>query len=342
MIDWLQLIGPAGHLTFNADHNSKFVGRCGFSTRIVKTTKEDVQQAISDCPARVVTFRALWCPIEIITRICAAFPSTRFIIHNHSSIQQSADGPEWEVLQHFQRNGRDARNLWFANTGSDMCAFQRALGIERTVYIPNFVHADSWVSPARNKPDEMFHVAMFLALRATKNWATMMAALALVQRELRDAGRRLALHITQRPGSYQREIAMLSDAILAAGGCVVNEGFMSDREELLRVCSRMDVHVQVSYAETFCYGAADAIQAGRPVVGSPAIQWLPLSWTAPAHEATTIARKVLDAPGWDMNDGRRAVRAHNRSCGPTQLAGLGLCDIDTATELVLQNCGGMI
>jgi glycosyltransferase involved in cell wall biosynthesis len=59
---------------------------------------------------------------------------------------------------------------------------------------------------------------------------------------------------------------------------------------------RDDVSVvcQASLSESFNYVAADAIGWGRPVVGSPAIRYLPPAWTVDPNNPRQVAAMILE------------------------------------------------
>ena len=112
-----------------------------------------------------------------------------------------------------------------------------------------------------------------------------------------------------------------------AGGASVNDGWTETGREHLDLCRRMTAHVQCSFAESFCYAAGDAIVCGLPVVGSPAIPWLPDAWRMTnAADPRELAIRVLDAPDWNPQDGRDALDRYNRTAAPLALLGFDLCD----------------
>ena len=68
------------------------------------------------------------------------------------------------------------------------------------------------------------------------------------------------------------------------------------RGELLERLAACRFAMHASLAESFGYGAVDAMMAGTPVVGSPALQWLPRSWCArDANDPASILSQMRHA-----------------------------------------------
>lgn len=82
-----------------------------------------------------------------------------------------------------------------------------------------------------------------------------------------------------------------------------------DRGQLLALLSRCRVALHASLAESFGYGAVDAMMAGTPVVGSPALGWLPAEWRArDANDPLAVASVLEELWSGHTGDPRRYVR----------------------------------
>ncbi len=68
-----------------------------------------------------------------------------------------------------------------------------------------------------------------------------------------------------------------------------------EHDAFLDLVAEMDFCLQVSLSETFCICAADAVAAGVPLVGSPAIRWLPKEAQADPASAESIAAHMENA-----------------------------------------------
>ena len=66
------------------------------------------------------------------------------------------------------------------------------------------------------------------------------------------------------------------------------------RDEHLARLSKCRMHMCASHAESFCYGAADAMMMGVPVVGSPTIDWLPDAWKTSNPNSPKAILEVME------------------------------------------------
>lgn len=73
------------------------------------------------------------------------------------------------------------------------------------------------------------------------------------------------------------------------------------RSEYQRVLSKCRVVLHASLAESFGYGAVDALMSGAIVVGSPALEWLPEPWkVANANDPLDILRVLSNL--WEKRE----------------------------------------
>ena len=62
-----------------------------------------------------------------------------------------------------------------------------------------------------------------------------------------------------------------------------------DSKAFAETIAKMDLVIQLSATETFCMVAADAIAQGVPVIGGPAITWLPKEYQAEIDSTMSVA-----------------------------------------------------
>jgi hypothetical protein len=151
---------------------------------------------------------------------------------------------------------------------------------------------------------------MFGALRPFKNAIGQTCALAMAAAA---SGRPLVLHVngTRVEMGSANELAQIRELCQRAGLRLEVHGWL-DHAAFVTLAARMHVALQVSFTETFNYVAADCVAAGTPVVGSPAIRFLPATWQVNPDDAEAIATAILDAPNWDVAIGQRALDDWNR------------------------------
>jgi len=66
------------------------------------------------------------------------------------------------------------------------------------------------------------------------------------------------------------------------------------RDYLAMIAADIDIGMQVSFTESFNFVTLDHLQAGKPVVGSAAIRFLPTEWQANADDPRDISRRLVN------------------------------------------------
>jgi hypothetical protein len=261
---------------------------------------------------RVAVLMALFLDPRTIAGIAAAFPRTRFYVKCHSNAQFLAgESSGWQRLLQIADVSMGLPNLSIGCASEDMTRTLQALGV-KAVSLPN-VYDLAAAEHARGigkLNSGGVHIGMFGALRPFKNAIGQTCALAVAKRI---SGRPLVLHINGTRAemggandlAQMREICQRADLRLEVHGWLAHAEFVT-------LAAQMHVALQVSFTETFNYVAADCVAAGTPVVGSPAIRFLPAAWKVNPDDAGAIAAAILDAPSWDVAVGQRALEAWNR------------------------------
>lgn len=334
----IQFIGPKMPLLRNAEHNHEFFKAAGFESAVFSCEPEDMDGVIrSERPDRVV-IRGQWCPVGALYALFRQRPGTAFYITNHSSVSQMYNQREFiYYMDTFEFLGK-LPNVIHTSVDYGTQVFLRSLQLGRVDCTPNVYMIPADVDRSRiPHPEEEYHVGLFCAYRIQKNIPTIAAAFCVLQRMLAADGRRLFVHFVVKDDRLDQlgQYDIMLRPALRAGAAIVNEGWKQDGRAHLNLCRRMDVHAQVSFAETFNYACGDAIVCGCPVVGSYAIPWLPDGWKATRpHDPAEIAQLLYAAEGWDVSLGVRALRAANRTNAMDSLLGYALCDRQEAGQIV--------
>jgi hypothetical protein len=164
----------------------------------------------------------------------------------------------------------------------------RTIMDHRIVYLPNF-YPQKYATKTLNKNNEYIDIGCFGAVRPLKNH--MLQAVAAVK-FAESIGKKLRFHVNAGRIEMKGEPVLhnlrsmfmhLSDQ----GHQLISHTW-SPREGFLRLCSRMDIGMQVSFSETFNIVGADLVSQGVPLVTSSEIPWHTSCFSAKPTESEEI------------------------------------------------------
>lgn len=259
--------------------------RCAIDAMAVTTGNSltDLLTLIVRHQPRVVINRAFHFPAAAIAVAAARHPRTVFLTVNHSSQSHLPHGAGWMAAQHgFMRLAAERRNCWYG-TPDERNWPRRLSGCWRCIWVPNAVRAASAGRPGRM----LTPARVSIACRADviKNVVNQAVALAIAARHREVAA---VLCLGGNLGADVREL-------LEAAGVPTSVLPWSDRATWWqRIRDSIDIGMQVSFSESFNFVALDHLQAGKPVIGSRAIRYLPRDWQADADDPSDIACRIVD------------------------------------------------
>ena len=164
---------------------------------------------------------------------------------------------------------------------------------KKIIYLPNY-YPQNYKWKEFNKEKNTIDIACFGAVRPLKNH--LVQAFAAIE-FANKIGKKLRFHINsgrveQKGESVYRNLESLFEHISDSGHQLINHKWCP-REEFLKICSEMDIGLQVSFSETFNIVSADLISQGVPVVASSQIPWMfPLYHSKPTS-SKNIFHKLL-------------------------------------------------
>jgi hypothetical protein len=260
-------------------------------------------------PAARVVLEAIWVTPTKMRELQQLNPTVKWTVRVHSEttfLQNEGVATEWIAA--------------YLNQGIEV-AFNSSVTVDDfsllapTTYLPNYYPLRK-PRPSQSNGD-VLNVGCFGAIRPLKN--QLIQAIAAC-RFAKEAGTKMVFHmngsrIEQSGSSSLRNV----EALLMAAGQTLELHPWMDHEDFLELVASMDICLQVSLTESFCIVASDAISMGVPLVGSPAIRWLPERSQADVSSSDSIvaAIKRADATTVIMNQDalkrylRRAVDAWN-------------------------------
>lgn len=239
---------------------------------------------IADCRPRLVMNRSFSIPASLLRILAGQFPHVRFVTVCHSSHSDVFRSEAWIREQaHCIRDVHDVPNLYYGGV-DERNHLATALESEKFVVLPNLVD-----TPADSTHDAGCHdpatVSLICAARTLKNIPTQLAAVALASRQ-----RPLRLLLSLRGISDETLRNLLEPWQLDWHAC----RWANWPDYIENIAVNVDVGLQVSFTESFNYVALEHMLCGRPVVGSPAIRYLPGRWQASPDDPDDIAATLIN------------------------------------------------
>jgi glycosyltransferase involved in cell wall biosynthesis len=241
-------------------------------------------------PVRVV-LEAIWVTPNKLAELHRLWPKVKWTVRAHSETpflaQEGMAGAY--ILEYMKQGVEVAFNS--ADTANDFSVFGP------TTYLPNYYPLRK-PRPAHPVSSEL-NVGCFGAIRPLKNqFIQAIAALTFAKRQ----GKKLRFHMNgTRPEQFGANNLKNIQAVLGSD-LVLHPWF--NHADFLEVIAAMDICLQVSLTESFSVVASDAVSMGVPLIGSPAIKWLPERSQATVDSAESIvsAMGTADATNVIMNN----------------------------------------
>lgn len=242
-----------------------------------------------------VVIEAIWLSTDQVKELAVEFPKVKFIVRSHSKIGFLQVEPEAvSTIRHIIELRKTHHNVYFSSNNKEFAeSMTEAYGL--CLYLPNLydtlnTHCERPVPPAHT---HVLNIASFGATRLLKLHPA--AALAAIQISKR-MGKRLVFYINtdKTPGgdSVRRTIRNMFEGLDDA--TLVEVGWQ-DTKTFQHTIAQMDLVIQLSATETFCMVAADAITQGVPVIGGPAVAWLPKEYQVEIDSTMSVASAGVHA-----------------------------------------------
>jgi hypothetical protein len=163
----------------------------------------------------------------------------------------------------------------------------------KIIYLPNY-YPQEYKFKFFDYNKEYVDVSCFGAIRPLKNHVTQALAAIKFANKI---GKKLRFHINtgrveQKGDSVLNNLKGIFGHLFDSGHQLVNHTW-TPREEFIKICSKMDIGMQVSFSETFNIVAADIVTQGVPIVGSSELPWISKMFSTDATETEKIYKKLL-------------------------------------------------
>lgn len=234
-------------------------------------------------PARVV-LEAIWVTPAKMAHLQKLHPKVRWTVRIHSEtpfLAQEGMAVDW-IASYVRLGIEVAFNSPY--TAADFAIVGKA------TYLPNYY-------PLRKPRSRKAHsgrldVGCFGAVRPLKN--QLIQAMAAIE-FAKKAGLSLHFHMNgsriEQDGSNNLKNIRALFAVVGKPYKLVLHDWMG-HEDFLELIAEMDICLQVSLTESFNITSADAVSMGVPLIGSPAIRWLPARSQASTDNAADIVRAM--------------------------------------------------
>lgn len=232
-------------------------------------------------PSRVV-LEAIWVTPSKISELQKLWPNVKWTVRVHSETPFLAnEGVATGWIKQFMDLGIEV-----AFNSSDTARDFSVLG--NAAYLPNYYPMRK--PRQRRVPDDTLEVGCFGAIRPLKNQLIQAFAALTYAKEV---GRHLVFNMNgTRP--EQNGANNLKNIQSLLGDKLVLHPWL-EHEDFLELLAGMDVSLQVSLSESFSIVASDSASMGVPLVGSPAIKWLPRRSRAATDSAESIVSAMRRA-----------------------------------------------
>jgi len=212
------------------------------------------------------------------------FPRVRWVTTCHSSQSDLARNECWLRQQGaFIELARSLPNCFYALV-DNRTRLRDAFNCNRVIHLSNCArYPDLETSHSLHEPPV---VSLICDWSQLKNLPNQLAAISLVSRS---RPCKLLLYV-----SHDRRSS--AAAFAHSLGLDADVRLWQPWSAYLRtVASDVDIGMQASFTESFNFVALDHLYFGKPVVGSPAVRYLPQQWQADPDDPMDISEKVLDS-----------------------------------------------
>lgn len=257
----------------------------GYRAKLVEAVDGNSIDALvsQNSPVRVV-IEAIWVTPAKVAELQKKYPKIKWTVRIHSEtpfLAQEGMAVTW--IAAYMKQGVEV-SFNSPNAVNDFSV------IGKSTYLPNYYPLRK--PRSRRHPSVRLDVGCFGAIRPLKN--QLIQALASIQ-YAKKVGMNLMFHmngsrVEQSGSNNLKNIQAAFDAAGPLYKLVLHDWMAHD--EFLELIAKMDVCLQVSLTESFNIVSADAVSIGVPLIGSPAIRWLPSRSKATVDSAADIAKAM--------------------------------------------------
>ncbi len=281
-------------IAYGLSNSCQFVAnaleKCGIVTKIVSVVDGNaIDKEVHFYKPTHVIIEALYATPHKMRELLQKYPKIQWTVRIHSKtpfIANEGIAIDW-IRDYFQIAKRYKNFSISANNIDIMSHFKLDFDLKMD-YLPNIYCPDDYRKSFRNYDGRnTLKIGVFGSIRPLKNQLMQcVAGIALANQ----IGMNLECHINssrmeQGGGPILKNMRNL---FKNTRHTLVEHDWMK-HEDFIKLVREMDIVTQISFSESFCIVAADAVWNGIPVVGSDEIDWLHRK----SHAKTTDIRDIL-------------------------------------------------
>ena len=292
-------IGLSTGLYNSAQFMNEMLINGGFDSQMVSVTdNNDIDREVSLHKPTHVIIEALWVVPSKFDVLCKLHPNVKWVIRLHSEIPFLAnEGMAMDWLGEYAKYNNVILSCNSPQTTKDIEFYlSTKLNTKKNiVFLPNFYPQEYKTKPF-NKKNDIIHVGCFGAVRPLKNHLIQAVAAIKFANKI---GKKLHFHINsdrieQKGEPILNNLIGMFNHLEHNGHQLVHHEWCI-REEFTKLCSTMDIGIQISFNETFNIVGADIISQGIPLVSSPEIPWANSLFTARQTNTDDIVNSLVCA-----------------------------------------------
>ena len=244
----------------------------------------DIDREVSRFLPDVVIIEAFWVVPEKFDILKELHPTVRWIVRGHSDFPFLATegvAIEW-IFGYLERGVQVSFN------DPRTTASVREIAGDGVYYLPNYYPLCGSVQ--RREPDGFLNIGCFGAIRPLKN-QLIQAVAAIRYANETDQNLRFYINSTRCEQGGETVLRNLR-SLFGNTGYELVECRWRSHKHFLHLVRKMDVEMAVSFSETFCITAADAVVEGVPLICSSEVPWASDISVVPATNADAMVQKL--------------------------------------------------
>lgn len=249
----------------------------------------DIDREVSKIRPSVVVIEALWVTPQKFLELHKHHPKIKWVVRLHSEMPFIAnEGPAMEWSFEYDKLS-SIMDITIAPNTLKMVGDLEKIGIQKIAYLPNYYPVKE-CNHKHHKGKDHIDIGCFGAIRPMKNQLIQAVAAIDFGNSL---GKPIHFHVnSERIEKGESVIKNIRALFENQEHHKLIEHPWHSHEEFIKIISKMDIGLQVSFNETFNIVAADFVSENVPIIGSDEINWLNFIYKASPTSSNEIVKKM--------------------------------------------------